>query len=129
MNRRGVLRLIGISPVAAPLAAKEAVSGMAITNQAATGGNWDCPEPPNPALESLINKVSRATNHPHDFHISVPPHIESMKSWSASFKRTEAIRDHRERQDQRDRVWSIVHDNSMSIAEKTLRLAALGVKV
>jgi hypothetical protein len=125
MQRRGFLRLLGLSPVAAPLAAKEAVGTMVASQSVSVGSCGPAPE--SPEWTRLYDKVSEFRNG-LDTYVEPNPRIESMKSWSRVYKNSEARKDFLERQKLRNRIERVLYDNHMSIAEKTIRLAALGVK-
>lgn len=127
MKRRGFLRLLGLSPVAAPLAAQEAVSGLSVASNVASTCS-EAPAPPDPLWTALSDRVSefRVENEPY---VEPSPRFESMKSWSPVFKHSETRKEFIERQKMRNKLDQILYDNRMSIAEKTVRLAALGVKV
>jgi hypothetical protein len=128
MKRRGFLRLLGLSPIAAPIAAQEAVSSLSVASTpVGSHPSEGTPTPSDPLMDVLSQRVSefRVKN---ETYVGPNPRFESMKSWSPVFKHGEARKEFVKNQRLRNKLDEILYSN-LSIAEKAVRLAALGVKV
>ena len=135
LGRRTFLSLLGMAP-AAPSLLDEAVkqaSTVAVANVASEGGPCDpiadqgwydqCNSPEWRALNRAVE------NRDADYHtyININPKFNTMKSWSQVFKLSESAREETRRRNFNNKIHDILYDQKTSVAEKTVKLALLGI--
>lgn len=133
MNRRSLLKALGIAPVAAPVVAKDAVAAalkVAMTQQASdnlgglasvapTGMPYTAPEMVDPdryyslkTLSKLLNKLrheqERGTRQSSEYHM--PLQVSVMRSWSPVFKEYVARKEEADRSALIDYLSKIVYE-------------------
>lgn len=134
LGRRTFLSLLGMAPAAPRLfeeAAKQ-TSTVAINVSSEAGPSpmadqaWydQCNSPEWKALNRAIEDKEH-TNHQF---VGVYPRFEEMKSWSRVFKVSESAKEETRRRTINNQIHNILYDEQTSVAEKTVKLALLGIK-
>ncbi|GLO70334.1 hypothetical protein MACH17_18510 [Phaeobacter inhibens] len=101
LNRRGILRLIGGGVAAGAtvdpkMVVREAAARGGLASGALLGGsNEPCgaPVPGRDPVDDLLMALYDHSTAVDVAHHRMPPHISSKKSWSASFKQSEAYKE------------------------------------
>lgn len=136
-SRRGFLNILASAPVAAPIAAKEAINqaaeGIGMAGVSGAAGNCVGVAIPDDTEGDLIWEAIRKMIDDEDAKVfrggdPIPASIASKKSWSAVFKESEAHKFHVARRRLSNAIQRAAYNND-PYHVRAAKLMALGLKV